>query len=1415
MEKKHIKYLESTRSYKSLLIFILGFQAVVSTGWIVFDNYSSYVENESTTNLISVGTSVAGVLIVLLVWVLLDGSFRSTFRRFTDILKEKNDYQKEVNENNYELHLLEESFTDAIGERDFYEQPEYFTEKAAAMLKVNYASIWLLNDAFDSLKCLDVFNADGHTHEKHDKLSQVDHPNFFRSLLSEKDIAAEHTHGHPLLADLEDAYFSGHSTVAAFTTTLYHNSKPIGVCIYENKNNIRKWSESEIALGRLIAQVISLSYREHEWLKASTELREESGKLEKFFHGVDTAIAKFTVKSPFSTAEVKPDQVALLSESVISMYNDAFLGLFGLSQDEIVPGMSPLKHFLGKENHEELIQKFIGKEYVLKQEVSYSLENGETQYVQRSLLGVVEQYFVKEVWLVATDITTLRRRESFFDTINRYSSKSILVLDSHNSVIYENQAAKHAFKGLVGKDTFFEYIHEEDKLEIRSVLEEVRREQEPKKCASIRYRFAEGKGWSKGDTVLVNLESDSPFEGVMIEIDDVTERENQLVNSKKELKKLQMLQENIPTPISVLNRLGNIVFENQAIEAFYGYSQQDRVGRSGLDFIHSNDVSKVQNHLQLANSDANYSGTEQISFLLANGNWEKVELIIASLGGDPDFSVLMSFNKAVSGVSVSAPASTNGEGTLCKQVLQKANRVYVFTDANGKITFVNNACSSQLGFRVEELIGKSLLDFVPATEKLALLRNMQYLEADHSATLDLDLQFKHKSGNWAQVEAHGGSITKEKVFTGLLFQLDNVTEKKKEEKELSFKASFYSALVKNVSSVLLFIDEDSTIKYANNAVKMLFGYQPKDSLLKWVHSKHHEEVQKAIAETSKSKTKEKEISIKIMDKDGLWKKVKVMVINAEKNSSFKGFILEIKSIDGKSVEMLENPAPAFDSTENILFQTIKKTPDHLFMMLNDQGDFSYLEGDTERHLGLKKEDALNMQFRDMLDEMSAVIYDLVVTKLSKGKDKVIRKELQIKTPEQQNKWLYVSFSFVKKDNSIAVVGQNITNLKQSFATMEKDTLYVRWLLDNATESILLCNDSGDIFYQNGTARKLTPTSISSVGKLAALFDKEQKGVFEKLFSEATSAGRGERVSHKIILAQEGVQKYFNLSITNLLEVHGIEAIRIGLSPLEASGSANDAVAVPSLEIPEEPTEMQAEINDFPVPSQNGQEHETSAFVEEPEVQEEIPIDEVVAEPEKPHPIFQLKSLINSGASAGELQACIQEIVAVQKDGDVDMAQGGLVANVDKVLEELEEIMNAKEEEMELLNLNEFLDALLSLYKADFPEGLSTQTNFEFDGWIFADRVALFQLFAPLVSFLASSLPSEGEVWWTLDRNEMNMTVSLSGTAITAALGDSLGNNTLLQKPNEVLAKYQGQILMNERAQVGTVLDIVLPRNFRV
>lgn len=137
-----------------------------------------------------------------------------------------------------------------------------------------------------------------------------------------------------------------------------------------------------------------------------------------------------------------------------------------------------------------------------------------------------------------------------------------------------------------------------------------------------------------------------------------------------------------------------------------------------------------------------------------------------------------------------------------RAVTENSVDTIAITDARGRFKYVSSSAREVLGYEEEELLGRPLFDFVPASEVHHLRNEFTQLVHQPGSVATLSFSFEHKNTGACYLAIRAKSLLEDVAIEGVLLNIRDVTESKGIETQLR-KAKEHAEEIMRLKSSLL------------------------------------------------------------------------------------------------------------------------------------------------------------------------------------------------------------------------------------------------------------------------------------------------------------------------------------------------------------------------------------------------------------------------------------------------------------------------------------------------------------------------------------------------------------------------------------------------------------------------------------
>ncbi|MDP8322195.1 MAG: PAS domain S-box protein, partial [Candidatus Stygibacter australis] len=467
------------------------------------------------------------------------------------------------------------------------------------------------------------------------------------------------------------------------------------------------------------------------------------------------------------------------------------------------------------------------------------------------------------------------------------------------------------------------------------------------------------------------LNTDNKLEKVIVNFIDITEHKK--VEEKLKLNRLLLrkILDIVPIFICAKNLEGKFILVNKKLTAFYGSTVE-----AMTNVIHA-DLCEDENELRAMLADDRE--------VIESG---KPKFIPEETMENPDGSTIIletykipfeaQGKPAVLIASIDITERKQAEAELFnaekkyRELVNLAQEGIWAIDKKNETSFVNPSMAKMLGYSPEEMLGKSLFDFMDdAGIKIA----NQNLERRQAGFKDQhDFEFICKDGNRIIAALETAPILdKAGNYEGALAGVINITDRKQAEKDLLESEEYFRTLIENSSDVISILDDKGFITYESPSHEKVLGYETGkligENVFGLVHPDDRERISRQFVKLLKRPNEIEQVNFRFLHKNGTWIYIEGTGTNLLNSSKIKGIVVNYRDItDRKQAEemLAENDLKyrsLFDNKLNglayckIVVDDNNRPVDYIFLEINRA---------FEEFTGLKKEVVLGKRITEII-----------------------------------------------------------------------------------------------------------------------------------------------------------------------------------------------------------------------------------------------------------------------------------------------------------------------------------------------------------------------------------------------------------------------------------------------------------------
>ena len=162
-----------------------------------------------------------------------------------------------------------------------------------------------------------------------------------------------------------------------------------------------------------------------------------------------------------------------------------------------------------------------------------------------------------------------------------------------------------------------------------------------------------------------------------------------------------------------------------------------------------------------------------------------------------------------------------------RRIVETSNEGIWTLTLDAVITFANRRIADMLGYTPDEMVGRSLLDFLPAPAHERAMRRVQ--SAEHAIDESSDVTILKTDGTALHVELKSTAVfDADGAHVGMLALITDRTMRRKVEAALRSSEEQYRQIVEATTDGIIKVDRDASISFVNERFAHMLGYIARD-----------------------------------------------------------------------------------------------------------------------------------------------------------------------------------------------------------------------------------------------------------------------------------------------------------------------------------------------------------------------------------------------------------------------------------------------------------------------------------------------------------------------------------------------------------------------------------------------------------
>ncbi len=410
----------------------------------------------------------------------------------------------------------------------------------------------------------------------------------------------------------------------------------------------------------------------------------------------------------------------------------------------------------------------------------------------------------------------------------------------------------------------------------------------------------------------------------------------------------------------LLDAAGGVLFASPSVEKVTGYTPNEYAQLDHTELMHEADRPAAVHRWGELLDHPGSSQTWLVRSRHRDGQYRWLEGVFINLLEDPQWGgVVVAFTDVTEGRGLDPVVDTEGR---LETLLRSSPDVIGSLAPDGTVTWVSNALHQMLGFRPEEVIGRSAFDFVREPDQAETIERMAAAIDAVEPVEPITLRLDHADGSSTMVEITGAPVRdpdgQVREFT---FSLHDVQWRHDALEVLRDSEQRFRSLTESSPTGIYQRDDAGMCTYVNQRWCEIAGQSASEAMgMGWRDIVHPDDLWRfePIMPVSKTRVSAKPIEFRMRRPDGTvrWVSLRTSILYDDEGEP-TGAIGAIEDITERKQSQREM---------HRLTEIFEATAD-LVAIADRRGEVLYLNAAARRFVGVSTE-ATDLNLRDVLSE---------------------------------------------------------------------------------------------------------------------------------------------------------------------------------------------------------------------------------------------------------------------------------------------------------------------------------------------------------------------------------------------------------------------------------------------------------------
>ncbi len=480
----------------------------------------------------------------------------------------------------------------------------------------------------------------------------------------------------------------------------------------------------------------------------------------------------------------------------------------------------------------------------------------------------------------------------------------IMLVDVSGVVLYVNKWFEkmlgYKAEELVGKSALElpTYRREEDKEKAREALKEVLEK-------GISEHIDIGAISKSGESISISFAASVIEDGhgtpkaLVAVMRDITKRKRAEEALKKREENFRALIDNSMDISLITNSDLTLRYVSPSVERTLGYKPEEIIGKNALEFLSPEDIRNITRDFDTFAQTPGQPVALEVRFRHKDGSWHVIDSITNNLVNDPTVRGFVVNARDITERKRAEEALKEREEHFRALIENSLDGIAILS-SDMIILYESPSAERIIGYKLEELIGRSILDFVDPEDKQNVIKTFRKLAKHPAQSVPASVRFLHKDGTWHIMEAIANNLLDNPAVKGIVINYRDVTERQRAQEALKQREEHFRVMIENALDDTAILDGKGTILYQSPSIERVLGYKLGEhkgrGAFEFIHPDDITDVAKSFVELVKNPGSAYKGDVRAPHIDGSWRILEVIARNFLDDPVVGGILVNFRDI---------------------------------------------------------------------------------------------------------------------------------------------------------------------------------------------------------------------------------------------------------------------------------------------------------------------------------------------------------------------------------------------------------------------------------------------------------------------------------------------------------------------------------------